>query len=130
MSDEQDPICVICSEPFSAHIETEKGPLTHPQESKRPRAMTGTTRLGAEKPTCGQCGSPMSFESFVRVNVSRRRRRKKIEYLRAALQEISDMLSCDVPCEPVIECVTCGIKRGGLCAGCIARNALEAEANV
>jgi len=29
-----DPICNICGEPKSAHVPTEKGPLTHPREAR------------------------------------------------------------------------------------------------
>ncbi len=29
-----DPICNVCGEPKSAHVATEKGPLTHPREAR------------------------------------------------------------------------------------------------
>lgn len=29
-----DPICIICGEPKSAHVATEKGPHTHPREAR------------------------------------------------------------------------------------------------
>lgn len=29
-----DEICLICNEPRSAHVETERGPLTHPREAR------------------------------------------------------------------------------------------------
>lgn len=44
-----DPSCTICGEPRSAHIATEKGPLTHPREARG----EGTYELEA----CGTIGT-------------------------------------------------------------------------
>lgn len=69
---------------------------------------------------------PQHLAAFDALQAEHDRLSWRVVKLGGALKEISEMLDCDEPCLPERVVCSCGRKEPRWCAGCIARNALEA----